>query len=105
MDRTPYIEKISQRMQQALHALDWDLIDTCVRELAPQLSKLGAAGPWTAGERAALLQLRSVHDRVASASVSQMQSLQAKMDEMNNNQEGWMAYAMSEEHDTGHTQG
>lgn len=105
MDRTPHLGQICARLQGALQALDWDLLDTCVRQLAPQLDKLAAHGPWNSAERAALLQLRQVHERVASACASHMVNLQTKMDDMHQNQEGWSAYAMTEEHDTGFKQG
>lgn len=107
MDRLGHIGQICARLQGALETQNWELLDTCVRELAPQLGKLTAAGPWNNAERSALLQLREVHGRVASACASQMVHLQSKMDDMHQNQEGWMAYAMTEEQEQeqGITQG
>ena len=101
MARTRTIERLTARLQQAASAADWDLLERAVRELAPQLQTLAAGGAWNAAERAALTRLRAAHDGAAQACARASVDVQARLDEMRSNKEGWMAYALAGEPEPG----
>jgi hypothetical protein len=105
MDRTRAIERLAGVLQDATARADWELLGRAVRELGPQLQALAAGAPWSASERAALARLRSVHEGAAAAVAAASAQLQARMDDMAANKEGWMAYALAgEPDDTGMTE-
>jgi hypothetical protein len=104
MDRTAAIERLTVRLRDASARADWDLLGRAVRELGPQVQALAARGAWSAAERAALAGLRAAHDGAARASAETAAQLEAQLDELNDNKEGWMAYALAGELETGSTQ-
>lgn len=101
MDRTRAIDRLTARLHDASCAADWDLLGRAVRELAAQLQALVAGGPWSAPERAALARLRTTHDAAAQACARAANALQARLDDMRGNKEGWMAYALAGEPEPG----
>ncbi len=103
MDRSAAIERLAARLRDASARADWDLLERAVTELAPQLQALAARGGWSAPERAALARLRAAHDGAASAGAEAASLLQAQLGEMRDNKEGWMAYALAGELETGLT--
>ncbi|WP_020651619.1 hypothetical protein [Massilia niastensis] len=103
MDRTRNIERLAAVLADAGGRADWDLLEKAVRELAPRLQALAAHGPWSAAERAALQRLRTAHEGAAAACAAGAALLQARLDELCNNKEGWMAYALAGELESGDT--
>ena len=103
MDRTRAIDGLTQVLIDAGKRADWELLGCAVRELGPQLQALAAGTPWSAAERVALARLRSAHEGVASAVAAAGAQVQARLDEMRGNKEGWMAYALAGEPDPGNT--
>jgi len=97
MDRTRAIDRLAAVLSEAGARADWEQLDRAVRELGAQLQALAARGPWSAAERAALARLRSAHDGAAAAVTAASAQLQARMDDMAANKEGWMAYALAGE--------
>ena len=104
MDRTAAIERLAQRLRDASARADWDLLGRAVRELGPQVQALAGRGAWSERERAALALLRAAHAGAASAGAEAAARLEAQLDELNDNKEGWMAYALAGELETGSTQ-
>lgn len=104
MDRSRAIDRLAKVLTDAGAAADWALLGAAVRELGPQLQALGANRPWSVQERGALARLRAAHEGAADAVAAESSRLQVKMDEMTANKEGWMAYALAGEHDTGSTE-
>jgi hypothetical protein len=104
MDSTRAIEDLARVLLDAGGRADWELLGRTVRELAPGLRELAAGRPWTAAERAALDRLRGAHDAAARAVDAAGALLQARMDDMVANKEGWMAYALAGDNETGITQ-
>lgn len=104
MDRTRAIDRLAGVLLDAGARSDWELLDRAVRELGAQLQALAAGGPWNASERAALARLRRAHEGAAGAVATASAQLQAKISDMVANKEGWMAYALAGESDTGNTQ-
>lgn len=95
MDRSLVIGRLGAELDAAASGADWDGLDGAVRDLARQLQTLAVKGPWSAAERAALRQLRAAHERAAHAGAAAAAGLQTRMDEMRDNKEGWMAYALA----------
>lgn len=104
MDRTRILELMAARLNSASFGAKWDLLERAVVELGPQVQALAAQGPWTALERAALVRLRAAHDSAAHAAADAAAGMQARLDEMRNNKEGWMAYALAGELEPGDMQ-
>jgi hypothetical protein len=101
MDRQAALRRLGAELSAAAAARDWTRLDAAVRTLAPQLAALSAAGPWSAAERAALARLRDGHDAAAAACAGAAQALGSRLDEMRNNKEGWIAYALGGDSRTG----
>lgn len=95
MDRSRQIEKLGVRLLDAASRGDWDLLERAVRELGPQLQAMTVQGPWSVAERGALARLRAAHDAAANACRQAASGLQAKLDDMHEHKEGWMAYALA----------
>lgn len=104
MDRTAAIERLTVRLRDASARADWNLLECAVRELGPQVQALAERGAWSPPERAALAGLRAAHDGAARASAEAAAQLEAQLDELNDNKEGWMAYALAGELETGSSQ-
>lgn len=103
MDRTAVIERLAQRLREAGASADWDLLESAARELGPQVQALAARGAWSARERAALAGLRAAHDGAAEAGAAAAAQLEAQLGDMRDNKEGWMAYALAGELESGNT--
>ncbi|UVW29716.1 hypothetical protein [Massilia sp. H6] len=103
MDRTRAIDRLARQLAEAGAAADWTLLARATRELGPQMQALAAGEPWSAAERAALERLRQAHDGAAGQVASAANELQARLDDMRVNKEGWMAYALAGELDSDHT--
>lgn len=104
MDRTRAIDGLGQVLLDAGTRADWELMGRAVGELAPRLQALAAGRAWTDAERAALGRLRGAHAAAAEAVAAASAQLQVRMDDMLANKEGWMAYALAGDNDTGNTQ-
>ena len=96
--------RMGDALQAAAAGADWDGLERQARALGPQLQALAALGPWTAVERAALQRLRSQHDAAAGAAAGAAEALGTRLEEMRDNQEGWVAYAMHNETESGASQ-
>jgi len=95
MARTGQIDALGARLQQSGDQPDWARLEPLLRELGPQLQALAAHGPWTASERAALTRLRGAHERIGQACARSMGQVQARIDDMGSNRQGWIAYALA----------
>lgn len=104
MDRTRAIDGLAWDLQDAGAGADWELLGRAVRELAPRLQALSSGSAWSERERAALERLRGAHQAAAQAVAAASTELQARMDDMSANKEGWMAYALAGANDTGMTE-
>ena len=104
MDRTGAIDRLAKVLLDAGAREDWELLGRAVRELGPRLQRLAANQPWSALERAALTRLRGAHEGAAVQVADASGRLQAQLEHMRSNKEGWMAYALAGEPETGNTQ-
>ena len=95
MPRSAAIGTLAAAFSAAGAARDWERLGFLARSLAPQLAALAKNGAWTERELAALAQLRAAHDGAAAACADALDALAAKLAEMRNNKDGWMAYALT----------
>lgn len=95
MPRSAEIGQLAAALAQAGAARDWERLGTLAGALAPRLTALKARGPWNRGELAALAQLRARHDQAAAACADALDGLDARLADMRNNKDGWIAYALA----------
>ena len=95
MPRSAAIGKLAAALAQAGAARDWERLGVLARALEPQLAGLKARAPWTRNELAALAQLRTSHDNAAAACAEALDALSARLADMRNNKDGWIAYALA----------
>jgi uncharacterized protein Yka (UPF0111/DUF47 family) len=94
MDKSPALLRIAESLRGAADGAAWEQLAQMTRALAPQLEALAARGPLTPAERAALQRLREAHDHAAEAVDAAARALKTRMDDMQANKDGWIAYAM-----------
>lgn len=95
MPRLAPIGALAAAFTEAGAARDWERLGALARALAPQLATLGESGAWSRAELAALAQLRAAHDGAAAACAEALDALGARLADMRNNKDGWIAYALS----------
>lgn len=95
MHRTAAIGKLAAAFAAAGAAHDWERLGALAAALAPQLAALGERGAWSRDELAALMQLRAAHDGAAAACGAALDALGARLADMRNNKDGWLAYALA----------
>ena len=95
MPRTAAIARLAAGIQAAGAARDWERLGALAAALAPQLKALGERGAWSRAELAALTQLRAAHDGAAAACGATLDALGARLADMRDNKDGWMAYALA----------
>jgi len=94
MDKSAALLRIAESFRGAADGAAWEQLAQMTRALAPQLEVLAARGPLTPAERAALQRLREAHDHAAEAVDAAARALKTRMDDMQANKDGWIAYAM-----------
>jgi hypothetical protein len=100
MPRSAAIGKLAAAFRDAGAARDWERLGVLAQALAPQLTTLGERGAWNGSELAALAQLRAAHDDAAAACGEALDTLGARLADMRNNKDGWIAYALTSETET-----
>jgi hypothetical protein len=103
-DRLAPLAQLGNALQDAAARQDWDRLGEQARALFPALNALAAQGPWTAGERAALERVRAQHDTAAREVAAAARALEPRLEEMRANKDGWIAYAMHSETESGASQ-
>ena len=103
-DRQARLAHLGNILQDAAARQDWDRLGEQARALLPALNALAAQGPWTAGERTALERVRAQHDTAARDVAAAARALEPRLEEMRANKDGWIAYAMHSETESGASQ-
>lgn len=86
---------LAAELSAAADGRDWERLQAAARALPARLSRLAEGGALSATEQQAMAALRAAHDRAAGAVANAALETQAVLDEMHNNKEGWMAYALN----------
>jgi hypothetical protein len=95
---------LGNALQDAAAREDWDRLGEQARTLFPALHALAAQGPWNTAERAALERVRAQHDAAAQHVAAAARALEPRLEEMRANKDGWIAYAMHSETESGASQ-
>lgn len=104
MSRRPAIDALGMALAAAAAARDWQRLAGAVTVLAPRLAVLAAQGAWSGSERVALGRLRQVHGQVAALCAAEQERLAQRLQELQNNKAGWVAYALDSETETAQDQ-
>lgn len=94
MPRRAALLALASRLSVAGTAGDWPALAAANAALAPALAMLAAQGAWSGEERCALAALRAAHQQASLECSQEKQRLGSKLEEMQANQEGWLAYAL-----------
>ncbi|SDF10094.1 hypothetical protein SAMN05428966_112228 [Massilia sp. PDC64] len=103
-DRQARLALLGNTLQDAAARAEWDRLGEQARALFPALRALAAQGPWNAGERATLERVRAQHDAAARQVAAAARALEPRLEEMRANKDGWIAYAMHSETESGASQ-
>ncbi len=103
-NRQARLAHLGNSLQDAAAREDWDRLGEQARALFPALRTLAAQGPWNAAERAALERVRAQHDAAAQHVAAAARALEPRLEEMRANKDGWIAYAMHSETESGASQ-
>jgi hypothetical protein len=95
MDRPGILLELARQVGAAGAAQDWDALAQLNGVMATTLAAMLAQGPLPPAERAALGTLRQAHLQAVHVAGLASAELAQKMNELQTNKEGWMAYAMS----------
>lgn len=103
-DRQARMARLGNALQDAAARADWERVGEHARALLPALRALAAQGPWTAAERATLERVRTQHDGAARQVAAAARALEPRLEEMRANKDGWIAYAMHSDTESGASQ-
>ena len=98
MDRQKTLLQMAQKMSAAIASADWPALAAVNTLMASVLPQLAAQGRWSAPERAALAALRQLHEEAVQRCDQATNELGQRLTEMQLNKEGWIAYALDNEH-------
>ncbi len=97
MDRQKTLLQMAQKISAAIATEDWKALAAINTLMASALPQLAAQGRWSAAERAALAALRQVHEQAVQCCNRATSALGQRLNEMQLNKEGWIAYALDNE--------
>lgn len=98
MDRQRTLLQMAQKMSAAIASEDWKMLAAINTLMATALPQMAAQGTWSSAERAALSALRQMHNEAVKRCDHATEDLGRRLQEMQANQEGWLAYALESEH-------
>jgi hypothetical protein len=98
MDRQATLLQMARKMSAAIAAEDWKLLAAMNTLMAATLPQMAAQGAWSGVERAALSALHQVHREAVGHCDLAAEDLGRRLNEMQANKEGWLAYALDSEH-------
>jgi hypothetical protein len=104
LTRQAQLDRMAEALRSSAADADWALLGEQVRVLAPQLRALAAHGPWNAAERQACARLRAAHDAAQETAAAASSVLAARLQQLNSNKDGWLAYAMHSDTESGPSQ-
>jgi hypothetical protein len=97
MDRQRTLLQLAQRMSAAIAAEDWQALAAINTLMSSALPAMARQGAWSAGERAALAALQQLHREAQARCADAVTELGQRLNEMQQNKEGWLAYALDNE--------
>ncbi|MET0268715.1 MAG: hypothetical protein ABW202_24255 [Duganella sp.] len=97
MDRQRTLLSLAQKMNAATAAEDWKMLAALNTLIASTLPQMAAQGAWSSAEQAALSALHRMHQEAARRCDLATIDIGRKINDMQANKEGWMAYALDSE--------
>ena len=94
MDRHKTLLQLAQQLSAATTASDWAALAAVNTLMASTLPRLAAQGAWTPAARAALAARRELHLAAVAKVNGATAELGQHLQDMTNNREGWLAYAL-----------
>lgn len=91
-DRTPELQALAERLQRSMAESDWASLRAADAELAQLLARGGR--PWSARERAALVQVSQAHEQALQHCRTQASRVEQQLQSLCERKEGWIAYAL-----------
>ena len=99
MDRRAAIDALREALATAAAARDWERLATAVAALAPQLQALLVHGPFSPAELRAVTRLRASHALATQVCDEQRAEVLARINELQDNKAGWIAYALDNQNE------
>lgn len=97
MDRQRTLLQMTQKMSAAIAAADWKTLAAINTLMATALPQMAAQGKWSGAELAALSALRQMHEQAVKRCNLATDELGRRLQEMQANREGFVAYALESE--------
>ncbi|MEV4777961.1 hypothetical protein MRBLMU1_000470 [Burkholderia sp. LMU1-1-1.1] len=97
MDRQATLVQMAKKMNAAIAAEDWKLLAAMNTLVEATLPQMAAQGKWSGAERAALSALHEMHQEAVRRCDLATEDLGRRLNEMQANKEGWLAYALDSE--------
>lgn len=97
MDRQRTLLQMAQKMSAAIASEDWKTLAAINTLMATALPQMAAQGPWTSAELAAASALRQMHEQAVKRCNQAAGELGQRLQEMQSNREGFLAYALDSE--------
>nr|WP_315213443.1 hypothetical protein [uncultured Duganella sp.] len=88
---------MAKKMNAAIAAEDWKLLGAIDTLVAATLPQMAAQGKWSGAERAALSALHQMHQEAVRRCDLATEDLGRRLNEMQANKEGWLAYSLDSE--------
>lgn len=100
MDRQRTLLQLTQKLSAAIAAQDWKTQAALNTLMVNSLPKLAAQGPWSGAERAALTTLQQMHQEAVRRCQLATDEMAQKLQQLQANREGWVAYALENDYAT-----
>lgn len=91
---TARLQRLGERLRDACAQRNWTALARTDAELAQLLGGLAVAA-LTPGERAALQQLRGLHEQISGECRRELERVGQTLEQMRQQRQGWSAYAES----------
>jgi hypothetical protein len=86
---------LAAELSAAAEGHDWPRLRAAAQALPARLAELASGGALSPAEQEALAILRAAHERAAAAVARAAHDARAVLDDMHNNKEGRIAYALN----------
>jgi len=96
MTREQALLCLADRLRASSMAGDWPALARADLEVADGVRRLAGQGVWSPAEESALARLHGAHRDATRICSRQVQQASARLHELGERKDGWMAYAVSE---------
>lgn len=97
MDRQRALVRLANKLRAALAADDWQALAAINVSMAAALPAMAGQAPWSPAEQAALATLQQLHQQAAVRCDAAVADMSKRLQAMQTNKEGWIAYALNDD--------